>query len=145
MKTLKLPLATLNKPLSSPTSKTQARLTTKSQATLKEFVLNFDFENPQWDKLPPDFPNLDKSGLSTEEGHLLDGIKLAWLTGEGRETFYKSVTRKALVGVTTVILIVLISNLLTKPVSFTKSAQAKTLTEAVGEVVEATMSAVFRK
>ena len=113
---------------------------------VKHFIARFDFPNPDWSTTPSGFPYMDKTGLTKQEGHLLDGIKLAWVVSDGgREHLYKSVARKALLGVTAIVLIFLTINLLTKPVSLTKNVEAKTVRQAVGAVVEATMSAVFRK
>ncbi len=113
---------------------------------VKRFIAGFDFPEPDWGNLPDGFPNLDKKGLSKEEGHLLDGIKLAWVTSEGRETLYKTTAKRAFVGMVIVILILLGGNLLANPEnSITKSVSAKTVSESVGDFVEATMSAVFKK
>ena len=66
-----------------------------SYTTYKSYIKNFDFANPEWDKLPRGFPNLEKIELTREEGHLLDAIKLAWLTttSTGRRYLCRKVTR----------------------------------------------------
>src|SRR4030042_5407096 len=51
---------------------------------LKKFIAEFNFPNPDWNNLPYDFPNLSKTGLTREEGYLLDGIKLAWMASESQ-------------------------------------------------------------
>ena len=112
----------------------------------KKFIKEFDFPNPNWNQLPPGFPSLSKAELTKQEKHLLDGIKLAWLiTDEGKGYLYKSFAQKTLIGVTAIILIVLVTNLLTKSVSLTNNVQAKTVVETEEKVVEATISAVFRR
>ncbi len=112
----------------------------------KQFIKTFNFPTPDWSELPSDFPNLSKKGLTKEEGHLLDGIKLAWMSSEGRNFVYKLTIKRTFVGTIIFILILLGGILLAKPdKSITKSVNAKTVTTAVGEIIEATMSAVFRK
>lgn len=62
---------------------------TKS-SKVKEFVKNFSFENPDWEKLPEDFPFSDTSLLNKEEEGLYSGIVFAWIVyraGVLREQF----------------------------------------------------------
>jgi len=114
-------------------------------ASLRKFITDFNFPNPDWTSLPEGFPNLDKSGLTKEESHLLDGIKLAWVVSEGRETLYKTTAKRAFVGIAIVVLVLLGGNFLTNPEkSLTKSVSAKTVGQSLEEFVEATMSAVRR-
>ena len=116
-----------------------------STSDLNKFVNEFDFPEPDWTTLPEGFPNLSKNGLSKEEGHLLDGIKLAWVTSEGRSVFFKSVAKRTSV-VTAIVFVFLIGkSLLTSNQTITKTVSAKTVGEKVGEIVEATRSAIFRK
>lgn len=119
---------------------------TYSTYSLAEFVLSWDFENPKWENLPPGFPHCDKRGLTKQEGHLLDGIKLAWLTSEGRGVFYKSLARRTVVLAVLIFVVLLGRSVLTSTdKSVAQSVSAKTVTQAVEDFVEATMSAVFRK
>ena len=112
---------------------------------VKGFVKEFDFPNPDWSSLPDGFPNLSKEGLTKQERHLLDGIKLTWVVSEGRETLYKTTAKRAFVGVVIVALVLLGGSFLVRPeTSITKSVSAKTVSQTVEEFVEATMSAVFR-
>ncbi len=113
---------------------------------LREFINTFNFPEPDWSNLPAGFPNLDKTGLTKEESHLLDGITLAWVTSEGRDFFAKRYARRALVGTTIILLILFGNNLLAKAEkSITKSVSAKTVTEVFEDIIISTMSAVFRK
>ena len=43
---------------------------------LKTFINNYDFTNPTWENLPVGFPNVSEKGLSKEETHLLEAIKM---------------------------------------------------------------------
>ena len=113
---------------------------------LRAFVNEFNFPNPDWTSLPEGFPNIDKDGLTKEEGHILDGIKLAWITSEGQEALYKATAKRAFLGIAIVILVLLGSSLLVRPeTSITTSVSAKTVSQSFEEFVEATMSAVFRE
>lgn len=51
---------------------------TKS-SKVKKFIKNFSFENPNWEKLPEDFPFSDTSLLNKEEQGLYSGIVFAWI------------------------------------------------------------------
>lgn len=112
---------------------------------LREYINTFDFPEPDWSNLPVGFPSLDKTGLTKEEGHLLDGIRLAWLTSEGREVFYKTLARRTVV-IVVLVFVVLFgrSVLISTNKSVTRTVSAKVMGERVGDFVEATMSAVFR-
>lgn len=113
---------------------------------VKEFVAGFDFPEPDWERLPEGFPKLDKQGLTKEEGYLLDGIKLAWTVSEGRGFFYKRTAKRVVIGLSIAIIILAGTTLLgSYDKTLSKSVNAKTVTTAVGEIVEATMSAVFKK
>lgn len=121
---------------------------------LKTFIQEFNFPNPDWTVLPKGFPNLSKKGLTKEEGHLLDGIKLAWLaTGTGKAGFYIKTLR---LGVATfsILFIVLfgISAVKNLEGNHTKSVNAATISATFKkiqqgngmELIESTMSAVFK-
>lgn len=114
--------------------------------TTKQLITEFNFPNPDWNNLPSGFPRLDKAGLTRQEGHLLDGIKLAWIASEGRDVFYKSLARRTVVGIVILILAILVGkNLITATdKSLTHTVSAKTVSQKVEEVIEATMSAVFK-
>ena len=117
--------------------------------TLKNSINSWDFSNPDWTKLPTDFPNCDTSGLtSKQDKHLFDAIKTEWIVeGGGREKFYKTAVRQVILGLTVSILgILLFRNLIISPDEYiTRSVSAKTVGQTFGDFVEATMSAVFRK
>ena len=127
-------------------------MTNKTYTTytnLKKFVRSWDFANPRWENLPKGFPDCDTSALTQKQDkHLYEAIKTTWvISGGGRKTFYKTVTRRALVGVTIVIFAVLLGRNLAigREGGITRRVSAKTVGEKVGEIVDATMSAVFRK
>lgn len=44
----------------------------------KEFVTNFDTNNPDWAELPEGFPNCDLNGLTSEEIGKFNAIKALW-------------------------------------------------------------------
>ena len=113
---------------------------------VKQFVAEFNFPYPDWSSLPAGFPNLNKRGLTKEEGHLLDGITLAWITSDGREVFYKTLARRTVVIVVLIFVVLFGRSVLTSTnKSVTRTVSAKVMGERVGDFVEATMSAVFRK
>ena len=56
--------------------------------SLKGFVNDFNFPDPVWKNLPPNFPNVSKESLSREEKHLLDGITLAWQATQSQGRSY---------------------------------------------------------
>lgn len=113
--------------------------------SLKSFVNNWDFANPNWSFLPPNFPNIPKNGLSREEGHLLDGIKLAWMASEGRDYLVKTVAKR--VAVTAVIIFILVvgGSLIKNSRTGTKTVSAKTVTQTIGGIIESTTSAILRR
>ncbi len=53
---------------------------------IKQFIKGYNFTNPSWDNLPNGFPNVSKVGLTKEEVHLLDAIKIAWLVADEEQT-----------------------------------------------------------
>lgn len=115
------------------------------QQKLMHFINNFSFPNPDWNVLPADFPNISKTGLTKEEGHLLDGIKLAWLSSKGKAYFIKITARRTFVVATIIFVLLAGRNIITGSHTTSKTVSAKTVSQVVGEAVQATMSAVFRK
>lgn len=67
---------------------------------LRQFIRSFNFPNPSWDNLPVGFPNISEEGLSKEEAHLLDAIKLAWLVADEKRsyTIYKYILINRMAG-----------------------------------------------
>lgn len=67
---------------------------------IKEFIKDYDFTNPTWENLPSGFPNLDQEGLTKEEVHLLEAIKMAWLVAdeEKTNTIYKYILMNRMAG-----------------------------------------------
>ena len=114
--------------------------------TTKTFINEFNFRDPDWATLPLNFPKLSKKGLSKVEEHLLDGIKLAWMVSVGRKVFAKSVAKRVMIGFSILVISVLLGETLLSGTQnlFTQSVSAKTVSESVTEMVQATMSAVFR-
>lgn len=114
--------------------------------SLTEFIRSWDFANPSWENLPLGFPDCDTSTLTQKQDkHLFDAIKTEWvISGGGRRFFYKSIAKRALVGTTIVALLLFAKNLVSTSESLTRNVSAKTVGEKVGEIVQATMSAVFR-
>lgn len=112
---------------------------------LRVFIRSWDFTNPSWGNLPAGFPDFDKKGLTREEGHLLDGIKLAWMAGEGRGVFYKTVARQAVVTATIIFVLFAGRNIITRTHYITNTVSAKTVTQTIGEIIESTASAILRK
>ena len=114
--------------------------------SIKKFIKEFSFPEPDWTSLPEGFPKLNKTGLTRQEGHLLDGIKLAWVVSDGRDYFIKTVARRAFVGAAIIILVLLGKTIVSSPdKNLTRSVSAKTVGQTFGDFVEATMSAVFKK
>ena len=112
----------------------------------KIFIKNFNFPNPSWDNLPVGFPNLPKDGLTIQEGHLLDAIKLAWINSGsgGRKYYFLKTTRSALFVLSVLAVGTLIFNVLKNPEnSYTMNVYAAR--EIVSGVVQSTMSAILRK
>lgn len=115
-----------------------------SGVLLSRFIRTWDFANPTWDSLPAGFPNLPKTGLTREEGHLLDGIRLAWTASEGRDYLIKTVSRRAAVVAAIIFVLLVGRNIITRTHYITNTVSAKTVSQVVGEAVQATMSAVFK-
>ena len=113
---------------------------------INEFVNNFNFPNPSWENLPEGFPNLDKDGLTTQEGHLLDAIKLAWINSneQGKKYFLQKTARNVFFVLSILVIGTLTVRVLKNPQnSYTMNVHAAT--EKVSEVVQSTMSAILRK
>jgi hypothetical protein len=109
----------------------------------KHFIKNFNFTNPDFSSVPNNFPGLSKTGLTREERHLLDAIVLAWITSEGRDYFLKRTARHTAIAVAIVFVLLAGGKVITTSQN-TKTVNAKTVGNVVGDVIEATMSAVFR-
>ena len=116
---------------------------------LKRFIHSWDFANPNWEKLPLSFPDCDKSGLtSKQDKHLFDAIKTEWIIeGDGKKTFYKTAVKRTVLGLAIVTAIVLLGkNMATgTETGLARNVSAKTVSTTVSEIVQATMSAVFKK
>ncbi len=111
----------------------------------KRLIKHFNFVDPNWVGISSNILKLSKKDLSKEEGYLLDGIKLAWLASVGRDYLYKKTASGILATVAIIILTLMGYGLITQlDNSFVKSVDAKTVTTAVEELVQATMSAVFQ-
>ncbi len=110
----------------------------------KHLIKNFYFPKPNWAGTSPDILKLSKKGLSKEDGYLLDGIKLAWLASVGRDYLYKKAARGVFVSVAIIILAIIGYELISQRALYVNNVSAKTVTSAVGGIVEATMSAVFK-
>ncbi|MDO8512776.1 MAG: four helix bundle protein [bacterium] len=59
---------------------------------LKDFVKTFDFNKPDWDNLPNDWPKPNTTGLTSEEVGKLAGIKTFWLLAKPEKPEQKSRT-----------------------------------------------------
>jgi len=114
---------------------------------LKQYINQFDFTHPHWDNLPAGFPHCDISGLTTKQDkHLYDAIKTEWIVeGGGRQYFYKSIARRALVTAAIIFVLLAGKNAITSNQSTTNTVNAKTVSQTVGDFVEATMSALIRR
>lgn len=66
----------------------------------KQFIKDFNFSNPDWSNLPSGFPNIEIDGLTKEETHLLEAIKIAWLVSEEEQTntIYKYILLNRMAG-----------------------------------------------
>lgn len=111
----------------------------------KIFIKKFDFTNPDWSDLPETFPNLPKTGLTRQEEHLLDAIKLAHFANEGG---WKASTGKAgriglisLIGL--IVFIGLISLISSPEGELTRTVQAAGV--QADEIIQSTMSAIMRR
>jgi hypothetical protein len=51
----------------------------KKSVSLKQFIKDFDYDNPEWSRLPEGFPHPDTKGLKREERRIFEGIKMAWV------------------------------------------------------------------
>jgi hypothetical protein len=141
-------------------------MSNKSYTTnTKQFVSEFNFADPRWDKLPPNFftlqsfseggPNLPKDDLTKQEKHLFEAIKLAYFTLEGgRKVVIQKAVRTGAISLI-VIVISLISLIaltsfssgekLAKPVNAaTVSAQLKTGSLKAGEIFQSTVSGILK-
>ena len=112
---------------------------------LKIIINNWDFSSPDWESLPKDFPNLSKKSLTIKEEMLLDGICLAWMASEGRNYLIKRMLRRGLVAIAIIFVLLAGGNLITSSQTTTNTVSAKTVTQALGEIVESTRSAILRK
>lgn len=109
--------------------------------TTRQFIAKFNFPDPDWDRLPPNFPNLPKEGLSREEDHLLDAIKLAYFVEGGWRIGARKSARIGLISL--VCLISLIRLVSHNQAGFVEPVQAATM--KVNEAIESTMSAILRR
>lgn len=110
----------------------------------KHLIKHFNFVDPNWAGISSDILKLSKKGLSKKDGHLLDGIKLAWLASIGRDYLYKKAARGVFVSVVIIILTIIGYGLVSQRGLHVNNVSAKTVTSAVGGIVEATMSAIFK-
>lgn len=128
--------------------KTNKMNRTNKTYSLAEFIRSWDFANPRWENLPEGFLHCDTSALTTkQERHLYDAIKTMWLVSSyGRKVLYKTVAKRAVVGMTAVILLILLGRALavSPDKKITRSVSAKTVSEVVEDIVVSTMSAIFR-
>jgi hypothetical protein len=71
-----------------------------AEFSVKQFIKSYDFTSPSWDNLPSGFPNVDDDGLTREEAHLLEAIKMAWLVADERRsyTIYKYILVNRMAG-----------------------------------------------
>ena len=112
---------------------------------ISQFIAKFNFPEPRWDNLPVGFPNLSKEGLTIQEGHLLDAIKLAWINSNnlGRKYYLQKTVQNALL----VISILVIGTLTIRVLKNLKNSYTMNVyaaREIVSGVVQSTMSAVLR-
>jgi len=126
-------------------------MTNKTYTTytnLKKFVRSWDFANPRWENLPKGFPDCDTSALTQKQDkHLYEAIKTEWIIeSDGRKTFYKTAVKRTVLGLAIVAATVLLGrNMATgTETGFARNVSAKTVSDAVGEAIQATMSAVFK-
>ena len=113
--------------------------------SLRTFVREFNFPNPDWNTLPSGFPDLPKTGLSCEEGHLLEAITLAWLTTnkDGRVKLYINTVKSFFLIVIIFIIGTFGIQILKGSGPSVQAVNAATLN--INEVVQSTMSAILRK
>ena len=116
---------------------------------IKQFINNFNFPDPDWSRLPPNFPNLPKDGLNKEETHLLGAIKLAYSVNEGgRNLLFRKTVKVAVIAVV-ISLISFISLIsLREPGKIARAVNAATISANLKQnfegVVESTRSAIFK-
>lgn len=113
---------------------------------LKNFINGWNFADPKWEKLPESFPDCDISELTTKQDrHLFEAIKTAWIVfGGGRDYFVKQVVRRTILAIVIIFVLFAGGNLIKDIQTDTNTVRAKTVGQVVGNVVEATMSAVFK-
>ena len=116
--------------------------------SVKRFIADFYFPNPDWEKLPLGFPDIPKTGLTREEGYLLDGIKLAYFATAGG--WKKGLTVPKHGQALLIVLIGLISlisfiSIITQPGGneFTRTVNAATV--QMDDLVQSTMSAILKR
>jgi hypothetical protein len=111
----------------------------------KRFIAGFNFPDPDWDSLPPNFPNVPKTGLTREESYLLEGIILAWTANAGG--WKKGVARSAHIGLVCLIGLIsfigLIGLISSGSESLTSTVNAAGT--AINEIVESTASAILKR
>ena len=110
-----------------------------SYMSYKSYINNFNFPDPDWEKLPDGFFSLSKKGLTKEEGHLFDAIKLAYFANEGG--WKKSAARIGLICLIGLIALISLISTDTEPLARTVSAA----TLRVDEVIQSTVSAILRR
>lgn len=109
---------------------------------IKKFIQGFKFESPNWENLPPNFPNIPKKGLSREEKHLLDAIKTAWYLNErGRSLLYK---KTLLISILAFISFISLISLISLANQGTLPKPVNAATVKIDKVIQSTMSAVRR-
>lgn len=112
----------------------------------KHFINNFDFSDAWLEKLPADFNEISKIGLTRQEWHIMDAIKIAWMVSskEGKRDLASSVA-KVLTFV--VILVFGLSGLVSiagnSGFEFTQTAQAAGV--QIDEIIQSTVSAMLKK
>jgi len=113
--------------------------------SVKRFIANFNFPNPDWEKLPSGFPNLPINGLTKEEKYLLEGIKLAWIATAGgwKTSLKKSARTSFIVLICLISLISLINLALQNQSVLAQPVQAAAL--QINDVIESTMSAILKR
>src|SRR3989338_155573 len=108
-----------------------------SNFKLKTFINGFNFPSPSWENLPEGFPNLDKDGLTVQEGHLLDAIRLAYFANEGG--WKVSLKRNSKIGLIGLICLIGLVGLISL-ISPNKSVNAAT--GQIESIIQSTMSAI---
>lgn len=117
-----------------------------SRVLTRRFIADFNFANPNWSNLPKGYPHLPKKGLTIEEELLLDATKTAWIIdGGGRAYFYKTIAKRTMVVVAAIFILAAGGYLAKTSQTSTNTVNAKTVSQKVEGVVQATMSAVFRR